>query len=413
MKLQELSMEAAELLRVPVTRSLAEHFRVPADAAYWDEATFEPAARERRRLQAGVVIVFAMVVNSADAAGLARRSNLDFDEGGLKQSILDYAAEVAAAGGRDLAAELSVLGVDLASLSFADVTFAELEVDFDEPPLSPEATPALEFRQSILIYGAVFLVLLSLCWAGTRASHYIAMRGARQRKADKEQKRAEERANEVYAKVKAGDPSRKRYDVGSRPDPFDRHAVEWRELGGEEHSDGKSVGQLSDFEWDESSKYGRGRDLPKNYQPIKPALSFRYGRGRELPKQNTFENSPQTNTTSRESPLRSPNSSAVESLAPSPLSMPVIPEDVVRPAPEVPPRWTPIAMCDMHAASCLTEADAAHEQAVAPPPLMRLTIARGPCEVAIHTSSSQDDEVVVEPNQDSRLFPIDEVSTRA
>ena len=62
MKLQELSMEAAELLRVPVTRSLAEHFRVPADAAYWDEATFEPAARERRRLQAGVVIVFAMVV---------------------------------------------------------------------------------------------------------------------------------------------------------------------------------------------------------------------------------------------------------------------------------------------------------------------------------------------------------------
>ena len=60
---------------------------------------------------------------------MARRSNLDFDEGGLKQSILDYAAEVAAAAGRDLAAELSVLGVDLASLSFADVTFAELEVE--------------------------------------------------------------------------------------------------------------------------------------------------------------------------------------------------------------------------------------------------------------------------------------------
>ena len=40
-----------------------------------------------------------------------------------------------------------------------------------------------------------------------------------------EQKAAEERAREKIAKVKAGDPSRKRFDV------------EWRE-GGEERSDG-------------------------------------------------------------------------------------------------------------------------------------------------------------------------------
>ena len=94
---------------------------------------------------------------------MARRSNLDFDEGGLKQSILDYAAEVAAAGGRDLAAELSVLGVDLASLSFADVTFAEPEVEYAEPPLPQQETPPTPpasvraFRQSVLIYGAVLL----------------------------------------------------------------------------------------------------------------------------------------------------------------------------------------------------------------------------------------------------------------
>jgi len=167
-------------------------------------------------------------------------------------------------------------------------------------------------------------------------------------------------------------------------------------LNGDEHTDGESVSDTGTLDWGyfTPSKYGRGMDLPKRYTPIRPALSFRYGRGRELP---TTSRAPAQEALEPETETRPLELPVIQESTPI---METIPEDVVRPAPEMSPSWAPIAMCEMQAANpCMAETDT-NDEVIDPPPLMRVTLARGPCEVGIRTNF-RDDEVIVEQGQDT------------
>jgi hypothetical protein len=191
---------------------------------------------------------------------------------------------------------------------------------------------------------------------------------------------------------------------------LERTRLEWGdELHGEMRSDGSfSTDGDEAFDHNPPSRYGRGRDLPKNYTPIRPALSFRYGRGQELPRPGQR---PPRAPPNGNSPATVPNDAAEE----PPLEMPpvaadtnpLLPENIVSPAPAVSAGFNPIAMCEMKANPnpCLT--DAAGEQTVEPPPVLRVTIARGPCQVGIHTN--WEDELTVVPEQEDPSMPVGEV----